>query len=177
MNRGPTVVLSLLDDIDFVSATWTIKTAWSMFSLEHQIRTRLPVHALRIAMTERPDLRAHVLLAHERIVLWNCPVVIQTQCFSGERVELLGQCSLRRISSRDVEFSIRTKTNATTRVKLRSRQVFDDHFTIDESLGRFTITHDSHFCAATRIRVRQVNKMVAAELRVQRNTHQASLSG
>ena len=66
---GPAVVLALLDDVDFITAAWAIKAARTVFSLKHQIRSRLPVHSLRIAMTERPDLWSHILLAHEGIVL------------------------------------------------------------------------------------------------------------
>src|SRR6476469_6112917 len=98
MNRGPTVVLALLDDVDFIAAAWTIKTAWSVFGLKHQVRTRLPVHALRVAMAERPDLGSRVLLAHKRIVLRNGAVVVQTQSLAGDRVELLGQRPLRRVA-------------------------------------------------------------------------------
>src|SRR5262244_2852794 len=130
MNGGPTVVLPLLDDVDLVAATWTIKTAWSMFGLEHQVRTRLPVHALRVPMTKGPDLGPRVLLAHEWIVLWDRAVIVQTKRLSGERIKLLCQLALRRVSGRDVEFSIRTKTNATTGVKLCRRQIFNDHFAI-----------------------------------------------
>src|SRR5689334_2917280 len=177
MDRGPTVVLSLLDDVDLVATAWSIETAWSMFGLEHQVRTRLPVHALRVSMTVRPNLGPRVLLAHERIVLRHSAVVVQTKRLAGERIELLGQLAMRCVSGRDVEFSIRTKLHATTSMKLRRRQIFDDHFTIDEPLGRLAITHDAHFRPPTRIRIRQVNKMIAAELRVQRDTHQTSLSG
>src|ERR1043165_7290347 len=121
MNRGPTVVLALLDDVDFVTAARTVKTAWSMFGLKHQVRTRLPVHAMRVAMTIRPDLGPRVRLAHERIVLRHRAVVVQTQRLAGEGGELLREGSLRRVSGGDVEFSVWSKTNATAGVKLRCR--------------------------------------------------------
>src|SRR6185295_5534640 len=102
MNRGPAVVLSLLDDVDFVSSSRTVKSAWSMLGLEHEIGTRLKIQALRVAMTKRPDLRPRVLLAHERIVLRHCAVVVQTKCLAGQRVELLGQLALSGVAGSDV---------------------------------------------------------------------------
>ena len=40
--------------------------------------------ALRVPVTDGPDLRSRVLLAHEWIVLRNSAVVIQTKRLAGE---------------------------------------------------------------------------------------------
>src|SRR5687767_8773147 len=98
MNGGPTVVLSLLDDVDLVSSSGTIKSAWSMLSLKHEIRARLEIQPLRVSMTQRPDLGSYVLLAHERIVLRHRAVVVQTKRLAGERIELLGQVAVSRVA-------------------------------------------------------------------------------
>src|SRR5215510_4720429 len=102
MNDRPAVVLSLLDDVDLVSSARTIKTAWPMFCLKHQVRSGLPVHSLRVAVTESPDLRSRVLLADKRIVLRNSAVVIQAQRFACERVEPLRKLATSRVARRDV---------------------------------------------------------------------------
>ena len=144
MNGWPTVVLSLFDDIDFVATTRPIESAWSMFSLKHQIRPRLPVHSLRVPMTNGPDLGFRVRLAHERIVLRNSAVVVQAQCLAGESIELLSKVTTRRVASRDVKLSIRPKTNAAARVKSRRRKIFDYDGAIDEPFRCFAITHHTH---------------------------------
>src|SRR5215213_672135 len=131
MDDRPAVVLSLLDDVDFVSAAGAVKTAWSMFSLEHEVRLRLPVQALSIAMSNRPELRSRVLLAHEGIVLRNSAVVVQAQRLARERVELLSELTTRCISGGDVELAVGTKANPAARVKLRRGQIVDDHGAID----------------------------------------------
>src|SRR5689334_16680074 len=117
MNDGPAVVLTLLDDVYFVSAARSIESARSVFGLKHHVRAWLTVHALLITMAIRPYLRSRDLLAHEWIVLWHAAVVVQAKRFAGERVELLRELTSRGISSRDVELSIRAKTNPTARVK------------------------------------------------------------
>src|SRR5687768_11054657 len=76
MNGGPTVVLSLLDDVDFVSALRSVKSTWSMFRLKHEIGLWLPVHSLRVAMSDGPYLWLGILLAHKGIVLRHGAVVV-----------------------------------------------------------------------------------------------------
>src|SRR5205814_6979168 len=93
---------------------------------------------------------------------------------SGKRIELLGQLPLRRVASSDIEFAVRPETNATTRVKLRGRNLFDDYLAIDEAFRRFTIACDPHLVSG--VRIRQVNEMITAELRMQRHAHQAALA-
>src|SRR3954454_18795987 len=61
-------------------------------------------------------------------------------------------------------------------MKLRGRQVFNDHLAIDQTLRRFAITHNAHLQAASRVRVRQVKKMITAELRVQCDAHQTAFA-
>src|SRR6476659_2091772 len=102
MNGGPAVVLPFLDNVDFVTASRSIESAWSMFRLKHQVRSRLPVHPLRVAMTQRPDLGPRVLLAHKRIVLRHGAVVVQTKRLAREGAELLSQRALGRIASRAI---------------------------------------------------------------------------
>ena len=84
MNERPTVVFAALDDVDFVAASGSIEPAWSMFGLKHQIAAGLPVHALRVAMTIRPDLGTRVLLPDKRIVRRHAAVVVEAQRFSAE---------------------------------------------------------------------------------------------
>src|SRR6185295_16724830 len=98
MNNGPTVILSFLDDVQFVASAWTIKSTRTMLSLKHQIRSRLPVHSLRVAMTERPDLWSNVLLAHERIVLRHGAIVVQAQRLACKRVEFLCELAIRGVA-------------------------------------------------------------------------------
>ena len=104
-------------------------------------------------MTVGPDLRPRILLANERIVLRHSAVVVQAQRFSGKRVELLCEFAPGRIAGCDVEFSIRTKTNATAGVKLRRRQVFNDHFAIHETFRSLAVTDHTNAHSTTRVRI------------------------
>src|SRR6185369_9198742 len=176
MNDGPAVILSSLDDVDFVAATWTIKSTRPVLSLKHQIRPRLPVHSLRVAMTKRPDLRSRVLLSDKGIVLRHRAIVVQPQRLAGKRVEFLCEIALRRVAGSHVQFSIRSKANAAAGVKLCRRQVFDYHFTIDETFGSFPVTHDTNTHTAARIRIREIDKVIAAELRMKRDAHQTAFA-
>src|SRR5262249_53061086 len=153
----------------------TVKTTWPMLGLKHQVAARLPVHSLRVAMTVGPDLRPRILLTDERIVLRHSAVVVQSQSFAGERVELLGQLALRRVAGGDVELAVGSETNTTTGMKLRGRNVFDDHLAIDKTFRCLAIARDPHLVSG--VRIRQVNEMIAAELRMQRHAHQATLAG
>src|SRR6185436_5956806 len=102
MNDGPTVILPLLDDVDFVASAWTIKSTRTMLSLKHQIRSRLPVHSLRVAMAKRPDLRSRVLLAHEWIVLRHRAIVVQPQRLACKRIEFLCEFAVSGVAGRHV---------------------------------------------------------------------------
>src|SRR6266542_3370494 len=55
VDDGPAVVLSLLDDVDFVPAAGTVEPGGAVLGLELQTRHRLPVQALRVAMTVGED--------------------------------------------------------------------------------------------------------------------------
>src|SRR5688572_14935331 len=166
MNGGPTVVLSLLDDVDLVSSSGTIKSAWSMLGLKHEVRTRLEIQTLRVAMTKRPDLGPRVLPAHERIVLRHRAVVVQAKCFAGQRIELLGQVAVSRVAGSDVQLPVRSETYATAGMSACRRQILHNHFAIDQTLSRFAIAHDTHTQAATCVSIRKIDKLVTVELRV-----------
>src|SRR5688500_20172277 len=99
MNCRPAVILPTLYDIDFVTTTWSIKARRTMLCLKHQVSSRLPIHTLRITMTNGPDFRTRVALTNKRVIGWNCSVIIQSQCFAGQRIEFLRQWSFSRVSS------------------------------------------------------------------------------
>src|SRR6185436_9227416 len=172
MNDGPTVVLSLFDDVDFVAAFRPVEPAWSMFSLKHQVRLRLPIHSLRVAMTQRPDLRSRIRLSNKRVVLRHCPIVIQPQRLAAERIKLLRNLATRRVSSRHIQLPVWPKPNPAARMKLRCRNILDNDFAIDEPFRRFAHTHYT----TARVRVRKINKPISAELRMQRHTHQTAFA-
>src|SRR5690348_2540722 len=145
MNQRPAVILAALDDVHFVSAFRPVETTWSMFGLEHQVRTGLPIHTLRVTMTVGPDLRPRVLLSDERIVLRHAAVVVQAQRLAAERIESLRDLAARGVARGDVEFAVWTKTNTTARVKLCRGNVLDDHRRIDQAVRRFAIARYAHF--------------------------------
>src|ERR1043166_5593381 len=124
-------------------------------------------------MTVGPDLGPRVRLVHKRIVLRHTAIVVQTQCFAAERVELLRDLAARRVSGRDVKLPVWSKANTTTRVKLRGGNVLNDHFTIDKAVRCFAITRYPHF--VSRVRIRKINEMITAELRMQRHAHEPTL--
>src|SRR5437764_11521348 len=114
MNDRPAVVLALLDEVDFVAAAGSIATRWAMLRLEHSVRARLPVYALRVAVAVSPYFGARIFLSDERIVLRNSAVVVQAQDFAAERVESLCNLFLCRFARRDVEFAVGAEAQTTS---------------------------------------------------------------
>src|ERR1051325_1859048 len=128
-------------------------------------------------MAQRPNLRTRVLLPNKGIVLRHSSVVIQTKSFSGYRVPFLCEVAAPSVSSSNVELSVRTKTNTTARMEFSRGQVLDDYFAIDQAFGSFAVTHDPNLHASLRgVRIRQVKKVITAELRMQRNAHQTAFA-
>src|SRR4051812_36865205 len=124
MNHRPAIIFSALDDVDLVAAARPVETRWPVLCLKHQIRPGLPVNPLRVAMPVRVDFRTRTLLPDEWIVRRHSAVVVEAQNFSAERIKLLCDCSVGRVSGRDVELAVGAEAQARSRVKLRRRNPF-----------------------------------------------------
>src|SRR6266540_34152 len=57
VDDGPAVILSLLDDVDFVAAAGAVEPGGAVLGLELQTRPRLPVQTLRVSMAVGEDGR------------------------------------------------------------------------------------------------------------------------
>ena len=67
----------------------------------------------------------------------------------------------RRVAGGQIQLAIRTKTNAAARVKLCRRNIFDDHFAIDEPFRSLAKTYDADtYSAPARVRIRKIKKTV-----------------
>src|SRR5260370_23308297 len=126
MNHRPAVILSPLEDVHFVAAPRRTKAAGPMLSLEQEIRARLKVYALRVAISVSPYLRPRVRASDKRIVARHAAVVVQTQSFSSQRIQLLRQFALRRVSRRYVKFAVGPAPQTTSAVQIPRRNPFDD---------------------------------------------------
>src|SRR5713226_4970588 len=161
MNHRPAVILAALEDVHFVAATRPVKSARPVFSLEQKIRARLKVYALRVAIAVSPNLRPRVRASDKGIVAWHGAVVVQTQSFSNQRIQLLRQFALRHIARRDVKLAVGPEPQTTSGVQVRRGNVFDDYLAISEAARRLAIARDAHpLAVAAVIGVREKEEMV-----------------
>src|SRR5205085_9342689 len=96
-----------------------------------------------VAIAVSPDFGARIFLSDERIVLRNRAVVVQAQDFAAERIESLRNLFLCRFAGGDVELAIGAETQATSGMKLRRRNVFDNCRSICQTVARLTIARDA----------------------------------
>src|SRR5205085_5327690 len=77
MNNRPAKIRAALHQIELVAArSQPFKARRAVLCLEHHVRSRLPVKALRVAAARCPDFRARAGTTDERIILRNAPVVV-----------------------------------------------------------------------------------------------------
>src|SRR5215475_2578097 len=176
-NHRPTVVLAALDDVDFVAAARAVEARWSVLGLELRVRTGLPGDALRVAVSVRPNLGARVRPLYEGVVLRDSSVIVQPQRLAGERIQSLRQLPLGRVARRDVELAVGAEPRSRPRVVTRRRDVLDDDQRLGERASSLAESHDAHALTVAAIGVSQIEVMIALELRVQRQIHQATLLG
>jgi hypothetical protein len=135
MNDRQPVVLSLLDDVVFVSTAGAVKAARPVFSPEtSNLIPGCQSMPCAYAMAKGPDLRRAFCCPTKGLSCGTVPSSSSRSVLPAAS-RAFARAHARGVASRDVELSIRTKTNATAGVKLRRRQVFDDHFAIDEPSG------------------------------------------
>ena len=84
MYHGPTVILAAFENVDFVTAAWTVKTTWAVLGFPQQICSRLEINPLSVAISISPNLRPRIRLADKRIVVRDGPIVVQAQSFSRQ---------------------------------------------------------------------------------------------
>src|SRR5882762_1524011 len=111
-------------------------------------------------MSVGPNLRPRILLSDERVIGRHCAVIVQTENLSGQRVKLLGQLSLSRVSRCYIKLAVGPKSQTAPSVKLRRRNIFDNDFAIGKAGGRLAITHYAHELAAGIIGVRKIEQMI-----------------
>src|SRR5438067_2766637 len=80
---GPAVIAGAFDDVDLIAAARTV------FIGPQRAGPWVERGALLIAVAVTPDLRAHVLLAHKRVVLGHSAVGIKAHDFALKLVEVL----------------------------------------------------------------------------------------
>src|SRR5205085_3431934 len=177
MNDRPAVVLPLLYNVDLLAAARRIAARRPVLRLKHNSCARLPVYPLRVAIAVSPDFRPRAFLIYERIVLRNCAIIIKAQDFAAQRIQPLCNLFLRSLARSDVEFRVRSESQTASGVKLRRRNVFDNHFPIRQCIPRLTKSHDAITLTVTAIvSVAEIELMILSELRVKRQTHQPALA-
>src|SRR5882724_10423516 len=127
-------------------------------------------------MSVTPNLRTRIRFANKGVVARHSAVIIQPQNFSRQRIQLLRQLSFGRITSRDIEFAVRAKSQTASGMKLRRGNALNNHFAISKAARRLAITHDPHLCAARVVCVGKIKEMVRSKLRMQRDAHQSALA-
>ena len=118
-----------------------------MFGLPKKISAGLKIDPLAVAIAIRPDLWPRILLRHKRIVARHVPIIIQTQGLAAERIQLLGDLSISRIASRNVEFSVGSESQSTSGMKLRRRNALNDDLSIDQPGRCVAIANHAHLLA------------------------------
>src|SRR6266850_4587825 len=171
MNHWPTVVPSFLDNIHFVAASRPVEATRAVFSFKQEIRSRLPIYSLRIAMTIGPDFRPSILLPNERIIRRNRAVIIHPQYFSRQRIEPLSKFTLSRVTSCNVKLSVRPKAQAAPSMKLSRRDVVDNYRAFGKSPWSFPVTNHPHALSVALVCIGKIKQTIAGKLRVQRNAH------
>src|SRR5215470_585880 len=177
MNHRPTVVLAALDDIDFVAAAGAVEARRPMLGLELRVRAWLPGEALRVAVAVRPDFGARVRPPDEGVVRRDAAVVVEPQRLAGERIQPLRQLPLGRVARRDIELAVGAEPRSRSGMEPRRRDVLDDDQRLGEGAGSLAESDDAHTLTVAAIGVSQIQVMIARELRVQRQIHQAALLG
>src|ERR1041385_1581370 len=156
MNCRPAIILSFFDDVHLVTTTRSIKATWTVLGFEHEIRAGLKVDALRVAVPVGPNFRPCIAAVYKRIVCRDSTVIVQPENFSGQRRKLLRQITTRRIARSDVQFSIRSESQATSRMVLRGRNALNNNFAIDKSVRRLAITNYANELVFTVIHVGKI---------------------
>src|SRR5204863_191353 len=106
MNRRPAVIFPALDDVDLVTAARPIEPTWTVLGLPQEVRARLEIDSLRVAAAVSPNLWPRIRPAQERIVTGHGPIVVQTENFSAQRIQLLRDLSIGRVTGRDVKLAV-----------------------------------------------------------------------
>src|SRR5262245_9034425 len=177
MNHRPTVILAALDDVDFVAAAWAVEPRRPVLGLELRVRSGLPGDALRVAVAVRPNLGARVRPSDEGVVLRDASVIVEAQRLAGERIQPLRQPPLGRVARRNVDLAVGAEPRSRPRVVTRRRNVLDDDQRLGDRARSLAESHDEYALTVTAIGVSQIEVMIALELRVQRQIHQAAFLG
>src|SRR5258707_4995794 len=176
MNHWPTVILATLEDVHFITPAWSIKSAWPMLCLPQKIRSGLKIDPLRVAISVGPNLWPGVGLTNKRIIVRHAAIIVQAQRLAAERIQLLSDLSISRIAGRDVELAVRSKSQATSGMKLRRGNAFNDDLSIDKTGRRLAIANHAHWLTVRVIRISKIKQMIRGKLRMQRDAHQPALA-
>ena len=84
MNQRPAVILTALDEVDFITAARPIESRRPVLGFKHEICARLPIKTLRVAIAVRPDFRSRARLPDKWIVRRRGAVVVDAQGLAGE---------------------------------------------------------------------------------------------
>src|SRR4051812_17515908 len=176
MNHRPTIILAALDNVYFVAAAGTIKTAGPVLSLPQKICAWLKVYALRIAAAIGPDFGSRISLTDERIIFGHTSVVVHAQNFSGQRIHLLRLLPIGGVARRDVERAVRTESQPAAGMKLGRRDAFDNDFSICQARRRLLVSDHANLLAALVVSVRKIKQVIGRKLRMKCDAHQTALA-